>query len=235
MSVYTASYLTGYLLVFFTLLALLLVIPQASAAAHRFKPGWRAWVWPLAFLGLLVKNATEVAGVMQKLESDALLWQIGDLVACFSLTMLVINSVHRVMDNAGAHRFTMLSWFIYFLFALAIFWLNAFPVFLIYEVLCTVGLVVFYAMLYAQQGNRAPDAPPVMAGVSLLLIGTILYLLPFELNLSLISINQSFVAHLIQVVAIVLLYKGASNAYNVKYANQRLHERNHPPALTPKA
>lgn len=228
MSVYTAGYLSGYLLVFFSLLALLLVIPEASAASHRIKPGWRAWVWPLAFLGLLVKNATESTALLQKVDTSSLLWQFGDLAACFSVTMLVLHSVHRVLDYTGAHRVTLIAWGIYFLFALAIFALSSVPVLLIYEVLCTVGLAVFYSMLYLRQRDRAADAPPALVGVSLLLLSALLNVFTFEISLQLITLNEVVVGHLVQVVAIFYLYKGASNSYSVKYAAQRRQERSQP-------
>jgi hypothetical protein len=228
MSVYTATYLTGYVLVFFSLLALLLVIPEASAASNRFNPGWRAWVWPLSFLGLLVKNLSEATAALQKMDSTSLLWQLGDLAACFSLTMLVLNSVYRVLDGKQAYHFNLLSWLVYSFFVVAILWFNSFPVPLIYEVLCGIGLTVFYILLYLQQRDRAADAPPTTAGVSLLVLSALLYLFSFQLDLVFIAFNQAVLAHFVQIAALIFLYKGASNSYSVKYAAQRRQERSQP-------
>ncbi|MEI6047018.1 MAG: hypothetical protein WCS37_21935 [Chloroflexota bacterium] len=228
MSVYNATYLTGYLLVFVSLLALLLVIPEASAASNRFKPGWRAWVWPLGFLGLLLKNSSEATAGLQRMDNTSLLWQLGDLAACFSLTMLVLNSVYRVLNDTRAHRFTLSAWVAYLLFALALFWFNSFPIVLIYEVLSGVGLTIFYGILYFQQRDRAADAPPVVAGVSLLVLSALLSLFTFQLDLGFLAFNQAVIAHLIQIGSLFFLYKGASNSYSVKYAAQRRLERSQP-------
>lgn len=228
MTVHAATYLTGYVLLFCTLLSLLLVIPAASAASNKLKPGWRAWVWPLAFLGLLVKNSTETAALSDKLDGTSLVWQIGDLAVCFSLTMLVLNSVHRTLDDSGATRFSLIAWLLYFLFAIAITWLGFLPGLLIYETLCTIGLTVFYAMLYLQQRNRAPDAPLVMAGVVLLLVGAIFRSLSFNFLVGPLVLDQLILAHLIEIGAIYFLLRGATNSYSVKYAAQRRRERNEP-------
>ncbi len=228
MSEQVATYLTGFMLVLISLLALLLVIPEASAASNRLKPGWRAWVWPLAFLGWLVKSSTEVVALSQNLNNTSLLWQIGDLAACFALTMLVLNSVYRALDDTGASRVTLIAWTIYFFFAPVIILLNFLPGLFIYEALCAVGLSVFYILLYLREGSRAADAPYVIAGVGFLLLSAVVQPISFELNLVFVVISQSFLAHLIQIVAIFFLYKGAANSYTVKYLAQRRRERNNP-------
>jgi hypothetical protein len=228
MSAHAASYITGFFLAFVTLVALLLVIPEASAASKRLKKTWQAWVWPLTFLGLLVKSVTEAIALLQKQESSSFLWQLGDLAACFALTVLVLNSVYRALDDTGAHRITLVAWILYFLFALAIFALSTVPVLLIFEVLSAVGLTVFYARLYFQQRERAPDAPPVIIAITLLLFSALLYIFPFNLDLRVIEFNQIVLAHLLQIVATFFLYRGANLSYTVKYVAHRREERKRP-------
>ncbi len=228
MSLSSAVILTSYLQVLFALLALLLVIPQASAASNKIKPGWRAWVWPLVFFGLLVQNGTEATALAQNLDKNSFLWQFGDLAACFSLTMLVLNSVHRVLDNAGAHRFTMAAWGLYLFFSLAIIGPGLFPGFVIYEVLCAIGLSVFYARLYLKERERAGDAIPVIAGVAFLLIYASFQVLAFNWDFGFLSLNQAIFSHIAGIIALITLFIGASNSYTLKYAAQRRRDRDQP-------
>jgi len=233
MSAHSITHLIGYGLVFCSLLALLLVIPEASAAAHKFKPGWRAWVWPLAFLGLLLKNSTETTATLQKMGSSSFLWQMGDLATSFSLTMLVLNSIYRIINDTKAYRYALVVWLIFFLFVFAIFGLGLVAGLFVYETICAAGICTFYGLLYLQQRNRAADAPPVIAGVALLFLSASLYFIPIGIDLALFMVDQVAIAHVVQIVALFFLYQGASNSYTVKYAAQRRLERNSP-TLDPK-
>lgn len=226
MSERTLTYGSGFLLALVAGVFLFLVVPAASAAAHRLKPAWRAWVWPLVFGGLaLTSLCAASAALLDVQDMRDPLWKGVNLLAGLSFTFLALNAIYRAIPDTVARRFAPLVWGVYLIFGITVLAYDSFAVVLIYDSICAVLVFIVYSTLYARDRDRAADAVPIMTGTSFLLLADLIASFPFNVSVGPFSFNQLFPFNLLETISLYFFYKGASASYSVKYDMQRTRER----------
>ncbi|MEI7554014.1 hypothetical protein [Candidatus Chlorohelix sp.] len=225
MSERTSTYLTSFLVAGCAILALLVVIPAASAAANRIKPGWRAWVWPLVFLSMSVASICDSVVAMKDYSRSDLLGQITVLFLGLTLHWIILNSFYRWQGDIIARVIAPFVWVAFALFVAAQLLSASFFSLIAYEIICAVIITLVYFPLYVKDRDLATDALPILAGLALNVIGAFFNSFDFKINFGLATINNIVIFHLFQAVGIILFLIGGNNSYTVKYAAQRRRER----------
>lgn len=232
MNTQTFSYITSFILAGCALLTLIVIIPAASASAQQLKPGWRAWVWPLAFAFFVLGSLS--AGLSLALDlhnSSGVAWWGGvrDLLLGAALTLIVLNAVYRFLARRSALYFAPFIWLGYLIYVMAIFTLNDHRAlaFWLFTGVCALLLIGIYASLYAQERERASDAIPTMIAAVLTTLADVVSSLNFSVHWGWLAFDQAGPAHLVQIAAIFFFLKAASNGYVVKYALHRRQQREH--------
>ncbi len=221
-----STYISGYFLALEAAVLLFLIIPAASAAARRLKPAWRAWVWPLIFGGLaLTSVCSATASILNITDTREPLWKAVNLLAGLSFTFLTLNTLYRAVPEAVARSFAPLVWVVYLVFAIGVLAVASFVPVLIYDAVCSVLVFLFYSSLFARDRDRATDALPVMFGTGLILLADLVASFTFVVRLGPLSFDQLLPFNLLEIVALVLFFQGASASYSVKYDMQRSRER----------
>jgi hypothetical protein len=226
MSGSASTYSSGYLLVVVAAIALFLIIPAASASAHRLKPAWRAWVWPLVFGSLALTSgcgATATALGIQDYNSP--LWKVVKVLASLSFTFLALNTLYRAIPETVARRFAPFLWLLYLLFVFTVIITNSFLPVLLYNLTCSILVFVVYTILYARDRDRATDAFSLMIGTGLIILADLVASFDFTVSLGTFTFTQLLPLNLLVGIALIFFLKGASASYSVKYDKQRSHDR----------
>jgi hypothetical protein len=220
------AYGSGYLLALVAAVLLLLIIPAASASARRLKPAWRAWVWPLVFAGLALTSLSGAVASMLNIEDNtAFLWKGATLFAGLSFTFLTLNALYRAIPDTLARRFAPLVWAVCLIFGIGVLMVNSFIPVLIYDAVCSVLVFLVYSTLYARDRDRAADAKPIMVGTAMILLSDLIASFEFTVQLGPVRFDQLLPFNVLEVIALVFFYIGASASYSVKYDLQRSRER----------
>ncbi len=218
---------SGYILALVAALLLFLIIPAASAAYRRLRPAWRAWVWPLMFGGLALTSVLASVATMQGiLDTGAPVWKTVNGLAGLSFTFLTLNALYRAVNDGWlARRFAWSIWLAYALFLLAVVAFDSFLTVLIYDAVSSILVFIVHSTLYARDRDRASDARSIMIGTAFILLSDLVASFDFSLVLGPIGFTQLFPSNLLQIMALVFFYLGASASYSIKYDLQRSRER----------
>ncbi len=226
MSEAATTYTSGFLLALVATILMLLIVPAASAASRRLKPGWRAWVWPLIFAGLALTSLSSALAAMLNIEDTSLfLVRAVYLLAGMSFTFLTVNALYRAVPEAVARRFSPLLWAVYLLFTISALVVNSFVTLLVYDAVCSVLVFLVYSTLYARDRDQAADAIPIMVGTGLILVADLVASFVFRTQIGPVVFNELLLFNLLEIIALVFFFRGASASYGVKYDLQRHHER----------
>lgn len=221
-----ATLISGYLLALVALVLMLLIIPAASAAGRRMKPGWRAWMWPLIFAGMAVASLCGATAAAQNItDTNAFIWKLDNFLAGVSFTFLALHTLYRAVPEMMARRFAPLIWMVYLIFTMGVLLVPSFVPVLIYDAVCAVLVFLVHSTLYARDRDRAADALPIMIGTGLILVADLIASFGFSVGLGFFNFNQLFPFNILVLVGLVFFFKGASNSYGVKYDMQRSRER----------
>lgn len=227
MSQQLSSSITDFLLAGCSLLALIIIIPAASASAQQIKPGWRAWVWPLAFASIFGSGL--VAGLNTTVQNQpSLSWQeASEFLFGLALTLMVLNSIYRVSTNRNGWYFAPFVWLGYAAYLGSVVCLNSDCGWatLTYTSLAAITLIGVYAYLFVQERERAADAVPSLIAAALVVVSGIFYTVSFSVNGGFLNFNQNLPLHLLEVVALFFFLSSSGKGYVVKYALQRRIER----------
>ena len=216
---------SGYILALVAGLLLFMIIPAASAAAHRLKPAWRAWVWPAMFVGLALTGVIASIASSEGLSQDAFLWKAANVLAGLSFTFLTLNALYRAIGERLARRWAAGVWLVYFVFLLAVVAFDSSLTVLVYDGVSSILVFIVYSTLYARDRDRALDARAIMIGTGLILVSDLIAAFNFTVPVGPFSLNELFPANLLAVVAMLFFYMGASASYSIKYDLQRSQER----------
>jgi hypothetical protein len=216
---------TGFLLTGCAILALLIVIPAASAAANRIKPGWRAWVWPLVFLSLAASTLLETIGILRGDPRSGVLGQLNVLLLGLTLHWIILNSFYRALGDRPARTIAPFVWLGYALFVVAQLISGQYLSVLIYEILCAAVLAVVYFPLFVKDRDLSADSQPILIGLVLSVLAALVRGIEFSADLVLLVLTNTAVFHLVQGIGVIFFMIGGNSSYNVKYAAQRRRER----------
>jgi hypothetical protein len=226
MSERAATLVSGYLLALVALVLMLLIIPAASAAGRRLKPGWRAWVWPVIFAGMTIASLCATTAVAQNIvDRNAFIWKLDNFLNGATFTFLALQTLYRAVPETMARRFAPLIWAVYLVFMIGVLMVPSFVPVLIYDAVCAVLVFLVHSTLYARDRDRAADALPIMIGTGFILVAALIASFVFTVNLGPLNFNQLLPFNLLVVVGLVFFFKGASASYGVKYDMQRSRER----------
>jgi hypothetical protein len=226
MSERAATLGSGYLLALVALVLLLLIIPAASAAGHRLKPGWRAWMWPLFFAGITIASLCATTAAAQNItDTEAFIWKLNNFLAGSSFTFLALHTLYRAVPELMARRFAPLVWLVYLIFAMGVLLVPSFVPVLIYDAACAVLVFIVHSTLYARDRDRAADALPIMIGTGVILLADLVASFGFAVNLGFLQFNQLFPFNLLSLIGLIFFFRGASASYGVKYDMERSRER----------
>ena len=225
MSLRTTTFITDFIVAGCAILALIVVIPAASAASNRIRPGWRAWVWPLVFLSLAGSSICGGFATLAKDNEDAPLVQVTNLLLGLTLHWIILNSFYRVLPDTVARLIAPSVWLGYAIFVVARLFSNSFLAVTIYEIICGAIVAMAYIAAYAKDRDRAADAIPILIGLSLTVLGVLLNTFPFSFDLIILSISNAILFHLLQAVGVIFFMLGGNSSYSVKYAAERRRER----------
>jgi hypothetical protein len=220
----TAILVSNYILGGCASLALLLIVPAASAAAHRLQPGWRAWVFPLAFVSLIISVILNIASLQTNLGDNSVLMKLAILTTGLSLTFLVLNALYRALI-LKAWRLAMAVWLAFAIFAVALALFNSVLVLTFYETACAAVLFALYGSVYVREQEKASDVLPIFIGTGIMVVAVILNSFYFAFSLGFITISQQVLYHIFQSFAVFFFLKAGFLFYNIKYAEQRNLER----------
>jgi hypothetical protein len=220
----TAVITSNYVLAGCALIALLLIVPAASAAANRLQPGWRAWVFPLAFFSLLACGILNIVSLQGQLGSYSVLLKLATLATGLSLHFFVLNALYRALIEK-AWRLALAVWAVFILFAVAVFFVDSVLVLTFYESACAAVLFALYGSVYVREQEKASDVLPIFIGTVIIVLAVIVNAVSFSLSFGFITINQAFTYYFLQAIAVFFFLKGGFHFYNIKYAEQRNMER----------
>ncbi|HEX2911235.1 MAG TPA: hypothetical protein VH186_10535 [Chloroflexia bacterium] len=217
---------SGFFLTLAAFIMLLLIVPAASAAGRRIKPGWRAWVWPL-FFGCLALTGlfSSLAAAFSTDNLASLSWKIVNLMAGLSFTFLTLNTLYRAFSDELARRLAPLIWVVYLVFAIAVLAFTSFVPVLVYDAVCSILVFLTHSTLYAHNRDRNIDARHIMVGTGLILLADLVASFQFNFSFGPLSFNQLLPYDLLQIAALIFFYMGASASYSLKYDKQRSQER----------
>lgn len=218
----TAIILSNYILGACATLTLFLILPAASAAAHRLHPGWRAWVFPWAFVSLIIVAILNISNL--QVTNSYPLDKLAILTTGLSLNFFVLNALYRALI-VKAWRLAMLVWLAYLLFLGAVFLFNSVLVLTVYEVLCATVLFVLYGSVFVREHEKAADVLPIFIGTGIIVLAVAINSFVFAFSLGFIVISQAFLYHILQSISLFFFLKGGFHFYNIKYAEQRNMER----------
>jgi hypothetical protein len=223
----TVSCISDFVLTGYALIALLIVIPAASASAQQIKPAWRAWVWPLAFVSIAVAN---LGAALHNLfgEAETASWLILHYVLLgLALTLIVLNAVYRMIVQHTALYFAPFIWLGYFSYIMAVltFGSSRPATFLAFGGLAALVLLSIYSTIFVQEHERASDAVPALIAATLTIFAAILGNFSFSFDWGWLSFNQELVVNIVQLPAFIFFLATANNGYTVKYALQRRQQR----------
>lgn len=222
-----SSYVSDFLLAGCSLLALIIIIPATSASAQQIKPGWRAWVWPLAFAAMF--GSSLIAGLNTSLEAKAsVYWQVvSDFLLGLAVTLIVLNSIYRVSTHRHSWYFAPFVWlgFTSYIGSVAMFNADCGLATLTFTSSYALILIAIYAYLFLQERERAADALPSLMAATLIILSGIFYTVTFSFKPGWLDFNQNLPMHLLEVVAVFFFLSAAGKGYVVKYALQRRIER----------
>jgi hypothetical protein len=226
MSERAATLVSGYLLALVALVLMFLIIPAASAAGRRLKPGWRAWMWPLIFAGMGLATLCAALATSQNIEdTNDFLWKLDNFLAGVSFSFLALHTLYRAAPEKVARRFAPLVWIVYLLFTMGVLLVPSFVPVFIYDAACAVLVFLAHSTLYARDRDRAADALPIMIGTGLILVADLVASFGFVVDLGPIHFDQLLPFNVLVLVGLIFFFKGASNSYGVKYDMQRSRER----------
>ncbi len=229
MNAQVISYISSFVLAGCAILALLIIVPAASASAQQLKPGWRAWVWPLAFMAFGLSSLFAGFG-LSFLPADTSGWVLWrDLLLGLGLTLIVLNSVYRLLVRRTAPYFAPFIWCGFGCFATSIlaFATDRAVTLSVFVGVGALILLTVYSGIYMLERERASDAIPALVAAALTSVSDVTNSLNFKLDLGFLSFNQEFATHLLQIPAIFFFLIAANNGYVVKYALHRRQQREH--------
>lgn len=222
----TATLASGYLLALVALVLMFLIIPAASTAGRRLKPGWRAWMWPLIFVGMALATLCAALATSQNIEDNgSFLWKLDNFLAGVSFSFLALHTLYRAAPDVLARRFAPLVWIVYLVFTMGVLLVPSFVPVLIYDAACAVLVFLAHSTLYARDRDRAADALPIMIGTGLILVADLVASFGFVIDLGPLRFNQLLPFNILVIVGLIFFFRGASASYGVKYDMQRSRER----------
>ncbi len=226
MSERAAALTSGYLLALVALGLMFLIIPAASAAGRRLKPGWRAWMWPLIFAGMALATLCATLATSQNIEdTNNFLWKLDNFLAGVSFSFLALHTLYRAAPDLVARRFAPLVWIVYLVFTMGVLMVPSFLPVLLYDAACAVLVFLAHSTLYARDRDRAADALPIIIGTGLILVADLVASFGFVVDLGPLHFNQLLPFNVLVIIGLIFFFRGASASYGVKYDMQRSRER----------
>jgi hypothetical protein len=221
------SCISDFVLTGYALIALLIVIPAASASAQQIKPAWRAWVWPLAFVSFAIANLGAALNIMFD-GAEATSWlTLHYILLGYALTLIALNAIYRMIVQHTALYFAPFIWLGYLSYVMAVltFGSNRSTAFLVFGGLAALVLLGIYSVIFVQEHERASDAVPALIAAALTVLTAVLGNFPFNFSLGWLSFNQDLVMNIAALFALGFFLATANNGYTVKYALQRRQQR----------
>ncbi len=216
--------LADFLLVACAVIAMIVVIPAASASSNKIRPGWRAWVWPLVFLSLALSTFCSAFSSLQRFSVPNPLIQLAGLLLGLTLHWIILSAVYRIVNKTGS-TIAPFVWLGYGIFTAIFLLTNNFVAVTVYELICAIIVGVVYISVFARDRDLAADALPILIGLALNVLGAFVNSFSFSFTLVVVPLNNEIIFHLMQAIGVIYFMRGSNISYSVKYAAQRRLER----------